>query len=710
MSKLYQLQQIKYLGLPTPSFTGVSYEEYRSNNFTGRLKGLQFPVAVRSSYSEEDGEAQSYAGHFRTVLNVNRDQLDKAIESVFESYPRPEGQQVIVQEMLHPDFSGVLFAFRRGVWKVEFVEGGGESMVGGQRTPRSLVLPRFGKLDDYMAGWCDFWSGVAESSLKRAFIRLSRSAGVLLDKLPVRHGLDIEFAVVGRQLFLLQARPVTTPEEAESILTTANHREILPEHPSRLMTALMEQSGYQLFDYYRRLDSTLPEVPFIRVAAGMPWLNLSALLDMMVHWGLPTRLIGQSVGAEDCYRVGFRPWRAVLKLGVFWKVLRQQIGARRRVRSWVRRMQKKVTLDSERRAKYWAADSGRAFDHWCRDFRQLYVDLVTHMQQLTGAMAGPVQLLDRQGWLSEVAVQAARKSASTDLLRAFRRLQRGTMDRMTFLEQFGHRGFYESDLGQPRFCEYGESEWRRLLLPEQSAERASERRVSEPSDNRIMEILFRPVTRLIHTREWLRHETMRFFLIYRRELREQCRHRFGAAFDCWSFHPEVLGPLFRGTLSRDSIERKEKADPSGWDMDTFLCNGRERRLPLHHLSNVAGRSSQQNGIGIFPGRISGRVWRVEQAALETLQPPAFDRIILVADALDPGWIPFFTKVDGVVAYTGGLLSHASIILREAGIPAITQLPKHIELRTGDLIEMDGRTGSVTRRKDTDYDQKVTRPI
>ena len=130
-------------------------------------------------------------------------------------------------------------------------------------------------------------------------------------------------------------------------------------------------------------------------------------------------------------------------------------------------------------------------------------------------------------------------------------------------------------------------------------------------------------------------------------------------------------------------------------MDTFLCNGYGRRLPLSLLANIAKRQNElKAGIGIYPGKVEGYVWRVRSAGLGNLLPPTEQPAILVADALDPGWIPYFSRVKGVISYVGGLLSHASIILREARIPAITQLPAHIELNDGDWIEMDGQTGEV----------------
>jgi len=136
-------------------------------------------------------------------------------------------------------------------------------------------------------------------------------------------------------------------------------------------------------------------------------------------------------------------------------------------------------------------------------------------------------------------------------------------------------------------------------------------------------------------------------------------------------------------------------------MDTFLYNKLGRRLPVGLLYNVDKAAPlQDRGIGVFPGKVKGRVWRVEAASLDNLSPPDFDTIVLVADALDPGWAPYFSQVDGVVAYLGGVLSHASILLREARVPSVTQLPPSISLQTGDWVLIDGKTGSVQRIEET----------
>ena len=48
--------------------------------------------------------------------------------------------------------------------------------------------------------------------------------------------------------------------------------------------------------------------------------------------------------------------------------------------------------------------------------------------------------------------------------------------------------------------------------------------------------------------------------------------------------------------------------------------------------------------------------------------------ILICPFTDPGWTPVLDRVAGVVTETGGLLSHAAVICREYGIPAVLGVP------------------------------------
>ncbi|MEL6660582.1 MAG: PEP/pyruvate-binding domain-containing protein [Bacteroidota bacterium] len=690
MSKLSQLQKIRQLKAPTAPFTSVSYIEYQAGRYD--LHKLVFPVAVRSTFDQEDGEEQSFAGHFETRLEVERKAVHQAIGDVFASYPDASNQEVIVQQMIEPEYSGVLFAYQAGIWRLELVEGLGEKLVSGKTTPKQLLLPKFDRLDHRVQRLFRVWqTDLKDKALEIALIELSAWAQRLQKAFDSPHGLDIEFAIAKGRLYILQARPITTPDEAEEVLTSANHKEILPPYPSRLMTDIISRSGGDLFQYYKDLDPSLPDRRFLKMAAGMPWINLSALLDIMVHWGLPTQLVCASVGAEDFYRVSLRPHRVVQKIGVFFKVLVQQWTVRKRIKRWLEQTQESHHQARQGRAALWEDHPAVAFEQWTTAFRKLYVELVTNMQILTGAMSGPVSLLNRLGILSKVSDAAKQKSATTDYLNAFQQLSQGRLSIAAFVEQFGHRGFYESDIGQQRFSEYTTAEWQRLL-PSFGEENAPDILPAQNQRTTWWAGLFRGAISLIHTRELLRAETMRWFADFRYEIIESTQASQGTAFSPFTYPIDDLELLLQGETTLEQLGQKKYPEQSGWDMDTFVANALGRRLPLPSSNGPKAKV----GIGLYPGQVKGQVWRVSAADFTAFDQPPFANAILVAEALDPGWIPFFTKVDGVISYVGGLLSHASIILRESQIPSITQLPRHIELRTGDWIELNGLTGEVVK--------------
>ena len=65
---------------------------------------------------------------------------------------------------------------------------------------------------------------------------------------------------------------------------------------------------------------------------------------------------------------------------------------------------------------------------------------------------------------------------------------------------------------------------------------------------------------------------------------------------------------------------------------------------------------------------------------------------------EPGWTPVLDRVAAVVTETGGQLSHAAVICREYGIPAVLGIPFATRiLQTGEHWEVDGYRGVVTRQ-------------
>jgi len=69
--------------------------------------------------------------------------------------------------------------------------------------------------------------------------------------------------------------------------------------------------------------------------------------------------------------------------------------------------------------------------------------------------------------------------------------------------------------------------------------------------------------------------------------------------------------------------------------------------------------------------------------------------ILVAVTTNVGWTPIFPRAAAVVTDVGAPLSHAAIVARELGIPAVVGCGNAtMLLKTGDRVRVDGGAGTV----------------
>ncbi|MBF0502037.1 MAG: hypothetical protein HQM09_17995 [Candidatus Riflebacteria bacterium] len=117
-------------------------------------------------------------------------------------------------------------------------------------------------------------------------------------------------------------------------------------------------------------------------------------------------------------------------------------------------------------------------------------------------------------------------------------------------------------------------------------------------------------------------------------------------------------------------------------------------LTRETFSAAAPVGARLTGVGCSSGTIEG-IARVVTSLDEV------DRIrrgeILVTRFTDPGWTPIFHLLGGVVTETGGVLSHAAVISREFGIPAVLNVPGATCLISdGARIRIDGSNGFVER--------------
>jgi len=99
------------------------------------------------------------------------------------------------------------------------------------------------------------------------------------------------------------------------------------------------------------------------------------------------------------------------------------------------------------------------------------------------------------------------------------------------------------------------------------------------------------------------------------------------------------------------------------------------------------------GFAGSPGIVEGKA-RVCKSVDEVRQLQQGD--ILVAPTTSPSWAPAFAKIGACVTDVGGVMSHAAIVCREYGMPAVVGTGHGTKvIKTGMMIRVDGSTGAVT---------------
>ena len=97
------------------------------------------------------------------------------------------------------------------------------------------------------------------------------------------------------------------------------------------------------------------------------------------------------------------------------------------------------------------------------------------------------------------------------------------------------------------------------------------------------------------------------------------------------------------------------------------------------------------GIGCCPGVIEGTV----KVILSPEDDMVLNGEILVTTRTDPGWIPLYPSISGLLVERGGLLSHSAIVAREMGLPTVVSIQGLTKrLKNGMRIRLDGQSGIV----------------
>lgn len=119
----------------------------------------------------------------------------------------------------------------------------------------------------------------------------------------------------------------------------------------------------------------------------------------------------------------------------------------------------------------------------------------------------------------------------------------------------------------------------------------------------------------------------------------------------------------------------------GLDLRRFLAGGQTRSDGI------------VRGVGVSPGAATAR-------ACIVFSPVDHDRMepggVLVAPLTNPAWTPLMSMASAIVTDTGGPLSHASIVAREFGIPAVVATgDATCSIEHGSTVTVDGDAGTVS---------------
>ena len=106
---------------------------------------------------------------------------------------------------------------------------------------------------------------------------------------------------------------------------------------------------------------------------------------------------------------------------------------------------------------------------------------------------------------------------------------------------------------------------------------------------------------------------------------------------------------------------------------------------------MSGAIEAISGLGVSAGVAEGRVRVVVDPSFAEVEPGE----VLVTSTTDPSWASIMFLSSALIVDIGGPLSHAAVVARELGVPCVvnTRTGSSV-LRTGDVVRVDGNTGSV----------------
>jgi pyruvate,water dikinase len=701
-------------------------------------------VAVRSSGLSEDSATASFAGEFETVLNVSsEDELLNAVQTVFDSskseranaYAKAQNISdihtiaVVVQQMLAPSMSGILFTTDPvsgddNIMQGNLTKGLGEQLVSGEVTGDVFTLQASsGAYDgpDYFKPY--------QSELFRLASKL-----VADFKTPQ----DIEWAVENDKLFLLQARPITTLPQIPNVWNESLKGDYLWSNSNigEIFGCPVTPFTWSIFK--ESVDRGLGSVnnhPMAGLIGGRIYLNLSLFVSILNKLGKPKEnilkefdlFLGQIPDHVDI------PLAKVTLGGVLGFMARQMKGTFKSYMS-----HKKFLKWIREECLTWCETKFQAIER-CQN----NADLLRLYPEVESVFFKSLEMI---GFTFNLLIQQQRKKfrpalskvlSSEDLeimmsglggdeqlksmgpLLGISAMKEGKMTREAFIRNYGHRGPNEAEFSTPRTGENPDwidilmDQWRdsdvdRLLQKQKENRERIWKEIDQklPKQANKLRKLFAASAIHAQNREYVRSESIRQMWVIRKFV-EKAAQLNGLGDELYYLSKsEVLRYLQGDTGLLENVKNRRETynickglpalpniisgqiDLLAWAKDP---KRRTDYFDSHH-TQVADNENQIKGFPGSAGVVEGFV-RVLNSHEQMDQFKSGE--VLVTSVTNVGWTPLFPRAAAIVTDIGAPLSHAAIVARELGIPAVVGAgTATMRLKTGDKVRINGSEGVV----------------
>ncbi|MBI1917354.1 MAG: phosphoenolpyruvate synthase [Planctomycetes bacterium] len=747
-------------------------------------------VAVRSSASEEDGAQHSFAGQLDSFLFVRKEDVAEMIAAVWRSgfserivaYRREHGlpltprpPAVLVQRMVNADVAGVAFGAdpvsgRRRVAVVSAVWGLGTALVSGDADADTFLVDDdgtiIGRTIAHKRTAHRPAPGSGEGVVSVAVPDEQARAPALDDRQVCEiaelvrgtgkhfgRPQDIEWAIEGGRLFLLQSRPITSlaqvadPDGVVNLWDNSN----IAESYNGITTPLTFSFARRAYEEVYRQFCRILRVPEAKIEASADvfrhmlgltrgrvyynLLNWYRLLTLLPGFKANRRFMEQMMGVKEGLPEHFvaamtQSTRAERFKDRFEKLRPDELVA------YYRDIEAKLLthwdapLVNDFFAMIFYGVLGRLTRKWCGDSEgTLQNDLLCGEGGMISAEpAARVKAMAETARRHPALMTALGDGTLADIHDAVGKAPEFAVQYRAYLDKFGDRCLEELKLESPTlfddpltlFRSVGQMA-RRLAEGHTPPAVNHEAEVRRKAEERVRSALWlRPFRRMIfgwvlknararvRDRENLRFERTRLFGRVRMILLELGR-KFHAVDmlehprDVFYLEVEEALGFVTGTVTTTDLKglvALRKAEFDRYRAMPAPADRFETRGAVHQGNAFTGKGAtvedvggeQRKGLGCCPGVVRGPVRVITDPRNATLKSGD----ILVAERTDPGWIMLFPSAAGLLVERGSLLSHSAIVAREMGIPAVVSLAGVTRwLKDGDEVELDGSTGIVT---------------